>query len=103
MERTLKPDGCLYISVPWVWEFHAFPSDYWRFSLPALDTLFPNSLSCCAAWSTYPDGQLFPYAPTLDQQLMGSQQGQRPDGTTVNQRMLPLMLLHNLRIKTNFA
>jgi SAM-dependent methyltransferase len=97
MERTLKPGGCLYISVPWVWEFHAFPSDDWRLSLPALDVLFTGSTSTAAAWSTYPDGALYPYAPAFDQQLMASQESTTPEGGASRRRLLPLLLLHTLR------
>lgn len=99
MERVLKPGGCLYVSVPWVWEFHAFPSDYWRFSLPALDVLFNGSSSVAAAWSTYPDGALYPYSPGFDQQLMASQESTTADGGASRRRLLPLLLLHNLRRK----
>lgn len=100
IERTLKPGGCLYISVPWVWEFHAFPSDYWRFSLPALDILFTSTTSIAAAWSTYPDGALYPFSSGLDQQLMASQESTTPAGGVSKRRLLPLLLLHNLRCKT---
>ena len=99
MERVLKPGGCLYMSVPWVWEFHAFPSDYWRFSLPALDVLFNGSSSIVAAWSTYPDGALYRYSPGFDQQLMASQESTTPEGGASRRRLLPLLLLHNLRRK----
>ena len=62
MERVLKPGGFLYVSVPWVWEFHAFPSDYWRFSLPALDVLFNGSSSVAAAWTHFPMAPSIPIA-----------------------------------------
>ena len=99
MVSTIKPGGCLYVSVPWVREFHEFPNDYWRFSLPALDILFPHSLSASVAWSTYPDGALFPYQPDLDKRLMATLEGINPDENAVTRRMLQLMLLHNPRAK----
>ena len=40
IQRLLKPGGHCYIGVPWVQAFHGFPSDYWRFSFPALLELF---------------------------------------------------------------
>lgn len=40
MQRLLRPGGHCYIGVPWVQAFHGFPSDFWRFSFPALLELF---------------------------------------------------------------
>lgn len=36
------PGGRLYVSVPWVWKYHAYPDDYWRFSWRGIQTLFPG-------------------------------------------------------------
>jgi len=38
--RLLRPGGKLYISVPWVWRFHPYPDDYFRFSHRAIMSLF---------------------------------------------------------------
>jgi len=40
IQRLLRPGGYCYIGVPWVQAFHGYPSDYWRFSFPALLELF---------------------------------------------------------------
>lgn len=40
IQRLLLPDGHCYIGVPWVQAYHGFPADYWRFSFPALLSLF---------------------------------------------------------------
>jgi SAM-dependent methyltransferase len=40
IQRLLMPGGYCYIAVPWVQAFHGFPSDFWRFSFPALVELF---------------------------------------------------------------
>jgi SAM-dependent methyltransferase len=39
LRRLLADDGIAFISVPWVWRFHGYPSDYWRFSPEALKFL----------------------------------------------------------------
>jgi len=36
----LAPGGRVFIQVPWVQAFHAFPDDYWRISLSGLEVLF---------------------------------------------------------------
>lgn len=41
ISRLTKPGGRLYMSVPWVWRYHAYPDDYFRFSWRGIETLFP--------------------------------------------------------------
>jgi SAM-dependent methyltransferase len=36
LRQLLAADGVAFVSVPWVWRFHGYPSDYWRFSPEAL-------------------------------------------------------------------
>lgn len=38
--KLTAPGGLLFVSVPWVWRFHGYPLDYWRFSPEALKFLF---------------------------------------------------------------
>lgn len=40
IQRLLEPGGILYVSVPFAWEIHSFPSDYWRFTPEAVRLLF---------------------------------------------------------------
>jgi SAM-dependent methyltransferase len=42
LTRLLKPGGRLVISVPFVWRFHGYPSDYWRFTPEGVMKLFPE-------------------------------------------------------------
>ncbi|MGL4551371.1 MAG: class I SAM-dependent methyltransferase [Gemmataceae bacterium] len=37
--RVLRPDGALFVSVPFDLHLHGYPSDYWRFTAEALDLL----------------------------------------------------------------
>jgi len=38
--RLIKPNGRVYMSVPWVWKYHAYPDDYFRFSWRGIESLF---------------------------------------------------------------
>ena len=38
----LKPGGWLCISVPFAWQIHAYPNDYWRFTPEGVRKLFPR-------------------------------------------------------------
>ncbi len=42
IEKLLAPGGALLVSVPFSWEYHKFPDDYWRFSPSAIKYLFKN-------------------------------------------------------------
>ena len=41
--RILKPGGTLYLTVPWMWEVHEAPHDYWRFSRFGLHLLLEKA------------------------------------------------------------
>ena len=40
ISRLTSPGGRVYMSVPWVWRYHAYPDDYFRFSWRGIETLF---------------------------------------------------------------
>lgn len=40
MARLLAPGGCVVVSVPFVFKFHGYPSDYWRFTPEGVKKLF---------------------------------------------------------------
>src|SRR5690349_21692366 len=40
LTRLIRPGGKLYMSVPWVWRYHAYPDDYFRFSHRGVMSLF---------------------------------------------------------------
>lgn len=42
IENLLVPGGTLFVSVPFVWRFHGYPSDYFRFTLEGMQSLFPR-------------------------------------------------------------
>jgi len=39
IERVLRPDGVFVVATPFYFHIHAYPSDYWRFTTEALDSL----------------------------------------------------------------
>ena len=42
ISRLMKPEGLLFLSVPFVFRHHGYPSDYWRFTPEALEFLFSD-------------------------------------------------------------
>ena len=42
IQSFLQKNGLLFISVPWVWRWHGYPDDYFRYSFSGIKSLFPN-------------------------------------------------------------
>jgi SAM-dependent methyltransferase len=42
LTRLLRPGGTLYMSVPWIWRYHQYPDDYFRYSFRGIMALFPE-------------------------------------------------------------
>jgi hypothetical protein len=42
IETLMAPGATIFISVPWIWRYHAYPKDYFRFSPDGIEALFPN-------------------------------------------------------------
>jgi len=60
--RVLAPEGHLHLVTPFCHPFHAFPSDYHRFTLEGLKSLAPN-LDCVAeGWRTGPTATILVFA-----------------------------------------
>lgn len=65
----LRPGGLLYISVPWVWRYHAYPDDYWRFSWRGVSELFDGFDWEQMLYSTNVPGEFLPLQPDTDDRM----------------------------------
>jgi SAM-dependent methyltransferase len=64
--RLIKPKAQLYVSAPWVWRYHPYPDDYFRYSWRGLQSLFePLKFGKCF-YSTMVDGEIFKADPGAD-------------------------------------
>ena len=50
IQRVLRPDGVALISCPFYFHIHDYPSDYWRFTPEALDSLFDTAPVKILGW-----------------------------------------------------
>ncbi len=50
IERILRPEGIIFIIVPFAYRYHECPVDYWRYSPHALVSLFENCECLEANW-----------------------------------------------------
>jgi hypothetical protein len=42
VDAIMNPGAMIAISIPFVWELHAYPHDFWRFTPGAIEFLFPS-------------------------------------------------------------
>lgn len=61
--------GSLYVSVPWVQRWHAYPDDYWRISHSGIKALFPDFEWGKAYFTTFPDGDVIEFSRNVDDQM----------------------------------
>lgn len=52
LTKCIRNGGFIYISVPWVWRYHEYPSDYWRFSPECVKRLFSQFEPINVVYST---------------------------------------------------
>ena len=77
MRSLLAAGGTAFVSVPWVWRFHGYPSDYWRFSPEALKFLL-EPLDLDGAESCVSYQQFGNYAP-LNSEVLSTYPNYRDD------------------------
>lgn len=68
----IRPGGHLYMSVPWVWRYHPYPDDYYRFSWRGIAELFPEFEWDHVVYSTNVPEEFYaldPANPGIDNQL----------------------------------
>lgn len=59
LSRVVRPGGRLYLSVPWVWRYHAYPDDYFRFSRNGVRALFEDFDWAHESYSTNVPGEFY--------------------------------------------
>jgi hypothetical protein len=63
LTSVLRPGGALYMSVPWVWRYHAYPDDYFRFSWRGIIELFPKFTWSNICYSSNVPNEFFDITP----------------------------------------
>lgn len=57
LTSLLRPGGTLYMSVPWIWRYHQYPDDYFRYSFRGIMSLFPDLTWTRVHYSTTRHGE----------------------------------------------
>jgi SAM-dependent methyltransferase len=90
MERLVRPGGTVYIAVPWVWRYHGYPEDYFRFSHRGIMELFPSLAWREPCFSTYLKGEFIPIG-AADAQKICDRLARFADTPAGKQKYLPYM------------
>lgn len=62
IQSLLSDTGTLYSCHPWVWRYHKYPDDYFRFSPKAIQSLFDRlSFWLPSLYSTYREGEFLSF------------------------------------------
>ena len=59
LTKLVRPGGKLYMSVPWVWRYHPYPDDYFRFSQRGVRSLFDEFAWDHVCYTTNIVGEFF--------------------------------------------
>ena len=96
LTRLVRPGGQLYMSVPWVWRYHPYPDDYFRFSARGVESLFEGFEWGRREYSTSVEGEFIDLesaGPHADE-LTAIQARTRPDGPA--RTYLPYLMVNML-------
>jgi hypothetical protein len=93
--RLLRPGGALYLSVPWVWRYHPYPDDYFRFSPRAVQSLFPEIIWTTGTYSTNVPGDSVPL-DLRDIANVDNAMAVTVKGTQQSRKYLPYLMVNML-------
>jgi SAM-dependent methyltransferase len=103
LTRLIRPGGLLYMSVPWVWRYHAYPDDYFRFSHRGVISLFEEFSWSNAYYSSTTAGEFVEISGTASESASGKTRGEDgkmavllDNGQGVKRQYLPYLMVNML-------
>jgi SAM-dependent methyltransferase len=96
--RLLRPGGALYVAVPWVWRYHPYPDDYFRFSWRGIAEIFPGIQWRRMTYSTTVPDEFFDI--TGDGQGIDNALAKYAETPQGQRKYLPYLQVHMLGIRS---
>jgi len=96
--RLLRPGGALYVAVPWVWRYHPYPDDYFRFSWRGIAEIFPGIQWNRMAYSTTAPDEFFDI--TGDGQGIDNGLAKYADTPKGQRKYLPYLQVHMFGVRS---
>jgi hypothetical protein len=87
IEAMLREGGALFISVPWIFPFHGYPNDYFRFSPEGVRLLFPGIRWTKVGAHSGPTGPFFEWDPSTPNRHLRTSSATEP-GTPLFRKCL---------------
>lgn len=94
----LRPGGAIYVAVPWVWRYHPYPDDYYRFSWRGIAELFPRITWRSQAFSTNVPDEFFEISG--DGQGIDDGLAKYVNTATGQRKYLPYLQVHMLGVRS---
>jgi SAM-dependent methyltransferase len=98
LTRLLRVGGAAYIAVPWVWRYHPYPDDYFRFSWRGIAELFPGISWSHRALSTNVTGEFTEISG--DGAGLDNAMAKFVDTPAGQRKYLPYIQVHMLGVKS---
>lgn len=96
--RLTARGGRLYMSVPWVWRYHPYPDDYFRFSFRGVLSLFPDFTWDTPYYSTNVEGEFI--AITAENREADNRMAKMAANETgVARKYLPYLMVNMLGVR----
>lgn len=98
--RVVAKGGRLYMSVPWVWRYHPYPDDYFRFSFRGVAALFPDFDWGTPYYSTNVEGEFIAITEEnkgADNKL--AQFGPAKNPASAPRKYLPYLMVNMLGVR----
>jgi SAM-dependent methyltransferase len=103
LTRLIRPGGLLYMSVPWVWRYHAYPDDYFRFSHRGVISLFDEFSWSNTYYSSSAAGEFVEISDAASDSASGETKGEDgkmavlvDNGRGVKRQYLPYLMVNML-------
>lgn len=94
----IRPGGTLFMSVPWVWRYHAYPDDYFRFSWRGIEELFPAFTWDHVCYSSNVPEEIIPIPP--DKPGVDNEMAILADTPGGKRKYLPYLMVNMLGTKS---
>jgi len=98
LSSLIRPGGALYMSVPWVWRYHAYPDDYFRFSWRGVMELYPQFAWTHVCYSTNVPDEFVDI--TSEKPGMDDAMAALVDTPKGKRKYLPYLMVNMLGLKT---
>ena len=98
ISKLTASGGVLFVSVPWVWRYHPYPDDFFRFSFRGVVALFPDFEWGTPYYSTNVEGEFIEISQE-NRQIDDRMAKSVSVGANVSRKYLPYLMVNMLGVR----